>query len=378
MNKTNNSEGPKSSLRNNILIAFFLIVTLTGISLTIVYQNLFLSELSHELVDNELVQKIGRYSTAVSSGFILIGIVVSGIIAIFLSNSITRQIKKLTEGVEQIRQGNLDVTIDIPSQDEFCQFAETLNDMLKARREAESALHQKIEELCRSNAELERYASVASHDLQEPLRLINSYLQVLSAKYKDKLDSQAHHFISRAMYNATRMSQLINDLLMYSQATSQHEHAYEKINCSDIIHTIETMFQYTIKEINASITCDLLPVITADQTQITQLFQNLIGNALKFHTEKPPQVHVSAKKEGSFWVFSVRDNGIGIDPKYAERIFTMFERLHTHSEYDGTGIGLAICKKIVKQYGGRIWVESQPDQGSTFFFTFPSDDSHEV
>lgn len=238
------------------------------------------------------------------------------------------------------------------------------------------AVQQKLEQLARSlkhsNQELEQFAYVASHDLQEPLRAVTSYTQMLSRKYQNNLDEKADKYINYIVDGATRMQQLINDLLTYSRVGRQ-KLELTTTDCNAVLEQIFRNLQVTIMESNGVITYDSLPTVMADTAQLTQLFQNLIANALKYHGEDPPKVHISATRQEAEWVFSVQDNGIGIDPQYAERIFIIFQRLHTRRSYPGTGIGLAICKKIVELHKGRIWVESQPGAGTTFLFTIPID-----
>ncbi|NJO66448.1 MAG: GAF domain-containing protein [Leptolyngbyaceae cyanobacterium RM1_405_57] len=226
------------------------------------------------------------------------------------------------------------------------------------------------QELARSNADLEQFAYVASHDLQEPLRMVASYLQLLERRYRGQLDDTADEFIDYAVDGAARMQTLINDLLDYSRVDSRGK-SFVIISGSAILDRAIANLQPAIEAANATLTCAPLPKIMADATQLTQLFQNLISNALKFHSDQPLHIHVSAQHQADAWLLSVQDNGIGIDSEYADRIFLIFQRLHSRGEYPGTGIGLAICKKIVERHGGNIWVESQPGQGSTFYFTIP-------
>jgi PAS domain S-box-containing protein len=246
---------------------------------------------------------------------------------------------------------------------------------ITARKQFETALAELNEklmaqttELQRSNEELEQFAYVASHDLQEPLRSIGSYCQLLQRRYKGKLDKDADEFIDFAVEGAKRMQVLINDLLKYSRVGTRGK-AFEPTDCNAVFKDAIANLRQAIDEAGATVTADPLPSISGDSVQLGQLFQNLIGNAVKFRGEEPPKVHVSARDEGAETVFSVRDNGIGIDARHADRIFQIFQRLHERGKYPGTGIGLAVCKKIVARHGGRIWVESTPGEGSTFHFT---------
>jgi PAS domain S-box-containing protein len=236
------------------------------------------------------------------------------------------------------------------------------------RKRAEKALKEKSEELVRSNKDLEQFAYVASHDLQEPLRMVTSYVQLLARRYKGKLDSDADEFIGFAVDGAIRMWKLINDLLTYSRVGMRGKEL-EPTDCETILHQSLNNLKVAIEEKEAVVTHDPLPTVMADSPQLGQLFQNLIGNAIKFRGNEAPRIHVSASQNGNGWTFSVRDNGIGIAPEYAERIFIIFQRLHRREEYPGTGIGLAVCKKIVERHGGRIWVESEVGKGATFYFT---------
>ena len=243
------------------------------------------------------------------------------------------------------------------------------------RKLVEQALDAQAQELSRSNQELEQFAYVASHDLQEPLRMIASYNQLLQRRYADKLDSEAHEFICFAVDGAIRMQALITDLLAYSRVGSRAK-AFSPIDCGEVLNRVLKNLEVAIEESGAKITRTGLPRVIGDATQLTQLFQNLIANAIKFRGSKPAVIQISAALHGGAdareWHFAVSDDGIGIAPQYFERIFVIFQRLHHREEYSGTGIGLAVCKKIVERHGGRIWVESAPDQGSTFHFTIPS------
>lgn len=231
-------------------------------------------------------------------------------------------------------------------------------------------LEKRAKELSESNSELERFAYVTSHDLQEPLRMVTSFLQLLEKRYKDKLDQKAHEYISYAIDGAERMKRLILDLLEYSRVNSSVIEK-EDINVNEIIADLKLMYKNLLLETNGTINSENLPLIKGNKTQILQLFQNLISNAFKYRSQKPPIIDISFKDNSSYYTFTVKDNGIGIDPKFFHKIFIIFQRLHKREQYSGTGIGLAICKKIVEKHGGKIWVASEPGHGSTFYFTVP-------
>jgi PAS domain S-box-containing protein len=240
---------------------------------------------------------------------------------------------------------------------------------ISTRKKAELHLLRKVEELNRSNEELGQFAYIASHDLQEPLRMVASYTQLLSRRYKGKLDADADEFIAFAVDGASRMQRLIQDLLAYSRVGTKGKDLLDT-SSQEALQRALLNLRGAIEERGALVTHGPLPPVLADETQLVQLFQNLVGNAIKY--QRPggvPQVHVSVTRSGEDkWMFAVKDNGLGIDPQYFEKIFGMFQRLHKREEFAGTGIGLAICKKIVERHGGNISVESQPGQGSTFFF----------
>jgi signal transduction histidine kinase len=244
-----------------------------------------------------------------------------------------------------------------------------LNSQLERRVEERTAeLRARERELSRSNEELQQFAYVASHDLQEPLRMVASFTQLLAKRYNGQLDNDARDFIKFAVDGATRMQTLIGDLLTYSRVGTQMK-PLEPVSCERIVDQVLSTFRLAISENHASITRGPLPEVMADRTQLSQLFQNLISNAMKFRREDAPRIHISAEMNGAGWKFTVSDNGIGIQKEHEQRIFVIFQRLHTKVEYPGTGIGLAICKKIVERHGGRIWIEPSPEHGTTFCFT---------
>ena len=238
------------------------------------------------------------------------------------------------------------------------------------RKRAEEQMNKMLAELERSNKELEQFAYVASHDLQEPLRMVSSYTQLLARRYEGQLDEKAQTYIEYAVDGAVRMQRLINDLLAYSRITTRGEPA-QAVDAHALLGEVLRNLTALIDESHALVSAAELPIVRADPTQLSQLLQNLISNAIKFRRADPPYVHLSAQDLGAEWRFAVQDNGIGIEAKYAERIFIIFQRLHTRQEYPGTGIGLAVCKRIVERHGGKIWFESEPGQGTTFYFTLP-------
>jgi PAS domain S-box-containing protein len=246
-----------------------------------------------------------------------------------------------------------------------------VQDDITEHKKARSALQNYAAELERSNQELQQFAYVASHDLQEPLRMITSYLNLLQHRYKGKLDDDADEFIDYAVNGAIRMKQLIRDLLEYSRVGT-HGNPFKRTSSQRVLDKTLHNLEVAILENDVSITHDRLPQIVGDEMQLLQLFQNLLSNAIKFRSRELPEIHIGAERKNGDWLFSIKDNGIGIEKEYAKRIFVIFQRLHSASEYPGTGIGLALCKKIVERHGGRIWFDSKPGEGSVFYFTLPS------
>jgi light-regulated signal transduction histidine kinase (bacteriophytochrome) len=248
------------------------------------------------------------------------------------------------------------------------------------RKRAEEAIQRYAAELERSNRELQQFAYVASHDMQEPLRMVSSFLQLLADRYQNQLNNEAIEFIGFAVDGAKRMQELINGLLAFSRVGTRGT-AFTRVDCQLLLTQVLDNLKLAVQESQAEIISDTLPTILGDGTQLAQVFQNLIANAIKFHSAEKPRIVVGAERRGCEWLFWVADNGVGIDPRYAERIFLIFQRLHSREEYPGTGIGLAICKRIVERHGGRIWVESEPAKGrhgSTFYFTIPVEEAKEA
>ncbi len=280
-------------------------------------------------------------------------------------NSMNEQLEQKVE--ERTAALNKEIIEHKLAEDELRKYRGRLEELVEQRT---SELKKITRELEHSNAELRQFAYAASHDLQEPLRTIAGFVKLLEKHYKGRLDERADEFIAYAIDGAKRMQELIKDLLEYSRIGTM-DREFKPTDSASILDKVISNLRVAIKEGGAVVTHDYLPVITADATQLGSVFQNLIGNAIKFHSAEAPRVHISAERIEEEWIFSVRDNGIGIDKQYAEKIFVVFQRLHTRNVYPGTGIGLAICKKIVERHGGRIWVESEPGKGSTFYFTVP-------
>jgi PAS domain S-box-containing protein len=261
-----------------------------------------------------------------------------------------------------------DITERNRAERELAKYRNHLEDLVQQRTEA---LRHTAEELARSNKDLEQFAYISSHDLQEPLRMVTGFVQLLEDRYKGKLDAQADEYIHFAVDGAKRMQSLINDLLTYSR-TGTRDKDLAMIDSGQALRHALANLQAALNEAGAQVTVGHLPTVQANGIQLAQLFQNLVGNAIKFRGTEPPAIHIDARRDGGEWVFSIRDNGIGIKPEFQDRIFMIFQRLHTRQQYPGTGIGLAICKKIVERHGGRIWVESEAGRGATFYFTWPA------
>jgi signal transduction histidine kinase len=302
-------------------------------------------------------------------------------IAFVISRNITKQIKTFSNSIVQTFRTRYPISSYPNEQKLFdailSELENSYQEITMANEKLEhlnNALEQKVEErtreLKRSNQELEQFAYVASHDLQEPLRMISSYTQLLAKKYKGQLDEKADIYINYAVDGASRMQTLINDLLEYSRV-STHGGNFEQFDCNGMINNVILYMKQRIDECGASVVVDHLPVISGDMSQIERVFMNLISNSLKYKGTQQPTIHISVVQQKNTWLFSVRDNGIGIDQKYKEKVFVIFQRLHSLTEYSGTGIGLAVCKRIVERHGGEIWFESEVGKGATFYFTIP-------
>ena len=298
---------------------------------------------------------------------------------------VTGALKSVT-AVECLKQGATDYVLkDNLTRLSLCVRRALEETRLKQeRKRAQDELAKKVDELARSNRDLEQFAYVSSHDLQEPLRMVSAYTQLLGERYRGQLDEKADKYIGYAVEGALRMQALIEDLLAFSRV-GRNGGEHKAINCNAAVDEALRNLALTVQESGVIVTRGKLPSVHADHFQLVQLFQNLIGNAIKFRKSHAPTIKISAERVNDDWQLAVKDNGIGISPEYQEQIFVIFQRLHTRDEYSGNGVGLAICKKIVEQHGGKIWVESRPGSGSTFLFTLSAtiadrtgNDLHEI
>jgi signal transduction histidine kinase len=309
-------------------------------------------------------------------------------LAWLIRRTVLSPLASLATNVRSVAQGDLAHPLDIAGSPEFVDLAAIIDAMRhriieewRFTSDARTRLDEQAGELRRSNAELEQFAYVASHDLQEPLRKVASFCQMLERRYADRLDERGRQYIAFAVDGAKRMQGLINDLLTFSRV-GRLDRRQESVSMPKALEDALFSLSQLQEETGAEVTWDDLPTLPGDQTQLTQLLQNLIGNAIKFHGEEPPRVHIGVRRDGSMWEFSCTDNGIGIEAKYADRIFLVFQRLHPHDVYPGTGIGLAMCKKIVEYHGGRIWLDVAPPAGpgkpgTTIRWTLPAGESDE-
>ncbi|MEV5708358.1 ATP-binding protein [Actinoallomurus sp. NPDC052274] len=349
-----------------------------------------LAELQRRSADR-LDHQVDRLYETLVGGAVVLVVGALGLTLLIL-RTVLRPVSALTGQVRRVSQGDLTHPLRVSGPAEIAELAAHVdamrNHILEEWREASEArakLDEQTKELRRSNAELEQFAYVASHDLQEPLRKVASFCQMLERRYSDVLDDRGRQYIDFAVDGAKRMQSLINDLLNFSRV-GRVNRDMTVVNCETVLAAAMDNLGLARSESDAGITWDSLPKVIGDATLLTQLLQNLIGNAIKFRSEEPPRVRISAERDGDFWEFACSDNGIGIDAAYAERIFLIFQRLHPKDEYTGTGIGLALCKKIVEYHGGRIWLDTEPEQqGTTIRWTLPaiedtddSDDSTET
>jgi len=336
------------------------------------------------------VRDLRRMGTNLILGLGAALVLITGVIitlTLLVVRSITRPLLTIGRGVETVGAGRLDHQIVLTGNDELAQLADTFNRMtsrlatstasrdelareVEQRKRTEETLRETMAQLEASNRELEQFAYAASHDLQEPLRSISGYLSLLENKFSADLGPDAQKYISRPMAAAKRLQELIRGLLLYSRVGTKGK-PFAPVTCQELIETLQENLHTMIEESGTVITYSPrpLPVVMADAGQLYQLFQNLVQNAIKFRGQDPPRIHIEGVKQGSGWRFFVRDNGIGFDMTHADRIFLLYQRLHSRREFDGTGIGLAVCKKIVERHHGSISVESRPGHGTTFFFT---------
>ncbi|MDM8535380.1 ATP-binding protein [Desulfobacterales bacterium HSG17] len=352
----------------------------------------------HEIGKGEIYSDTGVIIDRVKYGFylILINSVIKTlglwfIFLFFVRRLLGKPLEQLTGAVEQVSLANLEnhkINVHIPGNNELKVLRNVFNAMMnklnhqfldiqKNRDKLEhlveertAELQKTAENLKRSNKDLDQFANVVSHDLQEPLRMVSNYVQLLERRYKGKLDADADDFINFAVDGASRMQNMIQDLLKFSRVGTRGKE-FKPADCNEILGHALINLKMAIEESGAAVNHTSLPVVMGDESQLIRLFQNLIGNAIKFHSNELPKVNIKAELKGSEWLFFVSDNGIGIDPEYAEHIFAMFRRLHNKGDYPGSGIGLAVCKKIVERHGGSIRVESRQGKGAMFYFTIP-------
>lgn len=297
-----------------------------------------------------------------------------------IRRSLLKPIQRLAETATKISEGDLSRRVEVEHSDEIGELARDFNNMTERLIDANTGLERKVqertEELERSNAELAQFAYIASHDLREPLRMVTCYVQMIERRYKDQLDDEARKFIGYAVDGSARMRRLINDLLEFSRVGTRAK-KFEKVDMNEILEAVKMNLKIAIEEADAEVRCEKMPEVWGDPTQLTQLCQNLIANAIKFRGDRKPVVEVLSKQVDDGWEISIKDNGIGIEADHLERIFLIFQRLHKKDEYEGTGIGLAVCKKIVERHEGSLRVESEKGTGSTFLFVLPASEPAE-
>ncbi len=316
--------------------------------------------------------------------FIFFGVVLLlglALAAFTLRRVVVRPLQELATTVRDVARGNFGHQIEARGAREVREVAadvdamrrRIVSEIAELQRAEEELIHQ-AQELQRSNTELEQFAYVASHDLQEPLRKVASFCQMLEQRYKGQLDERADQYIAFAVDGAKRMQQLINDLLAFSRVGRMTQ-PHEIVDTAELVARVRRLLSPAIEETGAEVVANGLPPVRGDASLLAQVFQNLIGNAIKFHGDDAPRVEITAERDGAFWRFRCSDNGIGVEDEYAERIFIIFQRLHPRTAYEGTGIGLAMCRKIIEYHGGRIWLDEEADHGSTFLFTLPAEET---
>ncbi|MCX9009575.1 MAG: ATP-binding protein [Candidatus Methanoperedens sp.] len=328
-----------------------------------------------DVVLYNILSRFGAGEALLAILSMLIELVIASVIVLQLSQTIGGTMDRAEAGRKQaevaLRKAFDELEIRVHDRtSELAKANKELQTEITEREKVEEKLKQTLEELERSNKELEQFAYIASHDLQEPLRMVSGFTQIIERRYRGRLDKSADEFITYIIDGTTRMQRMIEDLLAYSRVGTRGK-PFEPTYLEEVLGQAVANLKVAIEQSNAVVTHDPLPTVIADPTQMVQLFQNLISNAIKFKREEQPHVHISAKMQGNEWIFPVRDNGIGISPEFLGRLFQLFQREHTTREYPGTGIGLAVCKRIVERHGGRIWVESVQGKGSTFYFTIP-------
>ena len=314
------------------------------------------------------LQKAQQRTILAVAMFCAMALVIAVILYLTLRR-VMRPLSDLHDGIATVGAGNLDFRLDATSQDEIGDLARAFDAMMEKLKQHQEELQRANQALVQSNLDLQRFAYVASHDLQTPLRSIAGFVQLIESKYAGRLDDRADNWIRRIVHATKVLQTSIRDLLAYSQVGSEAR-PFEQVPLREILDDALLLLVAAIQDSKAQVTYAKLPTLLCDRVQLVQLMQNLIGNAMKYCTEAP-QIHISGEGNGAEWVISVRDNGIGIEPKHFERIFEIFKRLHNEQKYPGSGIGLAVCRRVVHHHGGRIWVESEPGQGSIFYFTIP-------
>jgi signal transduction histidine kinase len=332
--------------------------------------------------DLEQAQRLGANVLALAA---VAGLALAALLGSWVTHSITRPLSHLVTGSRALAEGQFTHRVPVNGSDELAHLAlvfnrtaeelarlfEEVRDAHAAAEAAQSDLERHAKELARANSDLQQFAYSASHDLQEPLRTVGLYSELLRQHCEGKLDEEAEEYIGFVLRASSQMQQLIADLLAYTQATTAGKDVESVTDVEAVLQRVLYNLEPNLRAQSGTVMASPLPKVKVRDNQIQQLLQNLIGNALKYHSDRDPEIHISAEPQGNYWLFAVRDNGIGIDPQYGKQIFGIFKRLHGQ-EYPGTGIGLAICQRIVEGYGGKIWVESSLGQGSTFWFTLPS------